>query len=264
MYRIEAPPVPEAAPEQRPAVSVDLRCQICQGDMVAPSTPESRRHVALVCDTHFVHKACLARLPKRQCPTCKVSSESSEYTENSSRLLWQSGDRPPCGCGRTDHTRERAAKCKWRQVTCMFPGCTEIYFLHEQEAHYESYHAGEAVVDGPVCPYPGCLSRDELTLETFDAHVARCIYRPVSCVCGESTGPLYQVQQHQMTCKKIHCPSLMLTKQRLKSEINLPKCRHGTMACPVEALIRAVLDAGPERTSDLLEEIVQCRETYAL
>jgi len=263
MYRIEAHGVAETAPAQPHDLSVDLRCQICQNDMVPPSTADSRRYVALVCESHFVHKSCLARLPRRQCPTCRASSTSPEFPESASRLLWQSGLRPPCGCDYPKHTRDVAAKCPARQVTCLFPDCTEIYFLHEQQDHYNECHPGEPIAENPVCPYKGCVLQDKLTLETFDEHVAGCVYRPVTCVCGES-GPLYSIQQHQTQCKKIQCPSQKLLEQRFGVTIPGIRCRHGAMPCPIEALLRALHEADPERIRNVLEEIVQCRQTYAL
>jgi hypothetical protein len=242
---------------------IDLRCQLCHCEMVAPSTRDSRRHVSMVCESHIMHKTCFAQLKQKRCPTCKTSVETNEFSESASLILWRSGVRPLCGCGRTDHTREKAAACPAREVTCLFPGCVDSYYLNEQDIHYSTCHPGEVVVSEPRCPYQGCQDAQQ-TFESFDAHVAECVYRPVTCVCGED-GPLYLIQQHQATCDKVQCPTRLLVKTRFGITLPGGKCRHGLgITCPFEAFMRAVLDMDCEQATDFLREIVDWRQSYAL
>ena len=242
---------------------IDLRCQLCQTRMVAPSTRESRRFVSLVCESHIMHKSCFARLPRKECPTCRKSAENIEFTESASLILWRSNVRPPCGCGRTQHTRDEAAACQFRLVTCLYPGCTEPYFLHEREGHYAEFHENAEPVEEPSCPFENC-TETQLTLDTYDTHVIECVHRPVTCSCGE-TGEFYLIQQHQETCEKVRCPSRNYIKKRLGIKLPGGSCRHGPgIACPFEALLRKASAEQRNDTLQLIEDIVKWRHEYAV
>lgn len=175
-----------------PSTLLDLKCQICHEEMVAPSTPESRLYCAYLCPSHIIHVECRARMNATRC-TCRAPlATTTDLSENTSLVYWRAGLRPPCGCGRATHTREEAVRCRRRQVMCLFPDCREPVFLHELEDHYSEKHPGEPVATQPKCPFPGCPDATH-TLESLAEHVMSCPYKQVKCVCG-LVGPLLIVR----------------------------------------------------------------------